>query len=351
MKNIFKKILIVNTGGIGDLIMFTPTLKILKDNFPYSTIDIFSYATGATGVLQNSEVINKVFFFSFQKSNFFEKAVFIYKLRKERYDLVIVASGAGPFKASLFALLTGAKNRAGEYRKFKWTFYNHQVKLDGNQHKIEANLNLLKSLDIKIDIKIENSALSATFAIKDDDNKFAAEFIKKNNLENKTLIGFSLGSGSTQQFKLWPKENFIELGKKILDSFPNAFILLFGSLNEKELCSEINNELRRNVISIVGQPLAKAAALIDKCRILIASDTGLGHIAATTNCNLIAILGPTIPERTGPVGKNVHIIKEKCSYRYHDIFTPRYDVNREHQCLKKITPDRVLDKIKEILGI
>lgn len=342
----FDKILIIHPGGIGDLVVLTPSLKILKENFPNAKIDIFvSYTTNAAGILQGPDIINRIFSFNFQKNIFFNKIKFIHKLRKEKYDLVIVASGVNPFKGSLFAFLIGAKTRVGEYRKSKLRFYTHQVKLNEDKHKIETNLNLLKALDIKIG----NSVLPLIFTIDNNDKKFANEFIKKNNLKNKILIGFSFASGYGKQFKDWPKENFIELGKKILDNFPNISILLFGSLNEKDLCSEISNGLKRNVISIIDYPLKMVVTLIDKCKIFVASDTGLGHIAATTNTNLIAIFGPTIPKRTGPVGTKVYIIEGKCKYRYHDIFTPKYDTNKKHQCLKKITPDRVFNEIKKIL--
>ncbi len=170
------KILIIHPGGIGDLVMFTSTLQVLKNNFPDSMIDIFvSNTTNAAGILQGSEIINKIFTFDFQKSNFFDKIGFIYKLRKEKYDLIIVASGVNPLKGSLFAFLIGAKIRVGEYRKFKFTFYTHQVKIDGNRHKIETNLNLFKALKIKIG----NSMSPLIFPIGDNDKKFAEEFIQK----------------------------------------------------------------------------------------------------------------------------------------------------------------------------
>ncbi|MEK7658907.1 MAG: glycosyltransferase family 9 protein [Patescibacteria group bacterium] len=342
----FKKILIINPGGIGDLIMFSPALKVLKNNFSESLIDMLvSCATGKTGIFQESKIINKVFFFNFKKNNFLDKIRLILNLRKEKYDLVFVANGVGQLNGSVLALLIGGKERAGEYRKFKLNFYNHQVKLNGNQHKTEANLNILKSLGIKTD----SLAPDLFFEIADNDKKFADEFIKKSNLENKTLIGFSIGSGTKQQFKLWPNENFKELGKKILGSYPDAFILLFGSAFEKDICFKMQNELNGSAESVIGFSLSEVASLIDKCRIFISSDTGLCHIAATTNTDLIVIFGPTIAERTGPFGKNAHIISEKCSYQYHDVFTPKYDFSRKHSCLIKITPDIVFNKINEIL--
>lgn len=347
MSGSFRKILIINPGGIGDMVMFTPALKVLKNNFPASAIDVFAgFTPAAAEVLKESDIVRNVFNFNFQKSSFFDKVRFICKLRKEKYDLAVVASGVNPFKGSLFALLTGAKNRVGDYERYKW-FYTHSTRLDGKKHKTVANLHLLESLKpFGVTVNFEEPF----FRIRDEDKQFAEKFILKNNLKGKILIGFSPGVGQKQQFKGWAKENFIELGKKILNNYPNSFILIFGSLSEKELCLEVRNCLGKNAVPVIGQTLSQVAVLIGKCRMFIASDTGLGHIAATTSADLIAIFGPTIPERTGPVGPNVHMISEKCSYRYHDIFTPKYDINKEHQCLKKITPDKVFAKVEEILS-
>ena len=339
------KILIIHPGGIGDLIMFTPALQVLKNNFPDSAIDVFAgFTPVAAEVLRGSEIINKIFDFNFPKSSFFDKINFILKLREEKYDLTIVAAGANPLKASIFSFLINGRKSVGEYRKFKLPFYTHQVKLDGNQHKIRANLKLLKVLGITAE-----DVPPPFFALKNSDKQFAEEFILKNNLRNKILIGFSMGSGTAQQFKLWPSENFIELGRKVLDNFPDAHILLFGSLSEKDICSKLQNELKERVVPIIDKSLSQAAALINKCKIFVSSDTGPCHIAATTEADLIVIFGPTILERTGPVGPKVHIISEKCRYQYHDIFTPKYDIYKEHRCLEKITPERVFNKVKEIL--
>lgn len=328
MSERFNKILIINPGGIGDLVMFSPVLQILKNNFPNSLIDVFlSPSTTRTGIFQGSKIVRKVFY-----SN---KINDIWRLRKEKYDLVFIASGVSPLKGILLAIMIGGKKIASDYGKFK---------LNGNLHKIKANLNILESLGIKTE-----KVPLMIFETSEDDKKFAEDFILKNELNDKILIGFSLGSGTTQQFKLWPNENFFELGKKILSNYPDAFIFLFGSLGEKDICSKIQNELNGKAMAIISKPLGQVAALTDKCKIFVSSDTGLCHIAVTTNTELIVIFGPTIPERTGPVGKRVHIISEKCRYRYHDIFTKNYDTSKKHECLKKITPEIVFNKIKEIL--
>ena len=73
------KILIIHTWGIGDLIMLTPTLKKLRENFPKARIDIFVGQPSAGEVLQENYIINKILKFDWQKNNLFNKLKFIFK--------------------------------------------------------------------------------------------------------------------------------------------------------------------------------------------------------------------------------------------------------------------------------
>ncbi|MBU4367252.1 glycosyltransferase family 9 protein, partial [Patescibacteria group bacterium] len=211
------------------------------------------------------------------------------------------------------------------------------------KHLRETDISLLKTIGIKV-----NYPFPLPFLNFSQEEKFASLFLTSNNLENKILIGLHPSTINHQIFKRWPKENFIELGKKILYDFPEVFILLFVDPNEKELCSEMKSKLGNNTVIINNTSLKQVAALIDKCKIFIASDCGLSHIAATTGTNLIAIFGPTNPQIEGPIGEKVHIIKEKCDFPYR---RHHRDGNRQEpcKCLTKITPDRVFNKVKEIL--
>jgi|GEM_PF-4040146 len=345
MENIFKKILIIQAGGIGDLIMLTPAISAVKKNFPQAQMDVFVGPTpAAKEVLEGSAIISNVFSFDFLKASFFKKIKFIVGLRKEKYDLAIVASGTNPFRGSVLALLVGAKIRVGEYRSSKMNFYNRKTKLDGNMHKIVANLKLLESLGIRAG----DPAPAPFFAVRDEDRKFVDEFIVKNNLQGKVLVGFFPVVGSRQQFKSWPVESFIELGRMVLENFPGSAIIILGSPTENDLCLKIRDGIGNNSAFVANYSLKKAAALIDRCKVCVSADGGLGHVASTTKTELIAIFGPTIQKRTGPIGERIHVIEAKCSYQYHDIFTPKYDTTKEHRCLKSITPAVVFNKVKEI---
>jgi len=341
IKNI-SKILVVHTWGIGDLIMLTPSLKILRENFPEAVIDILVDQAVVGEVLQENNIVNTIFKFNRQEKNLFNKLKFIFKLRKRKYDLAIVSTGINPLSGSLFTFLIGAKVRVGEYRKPKTLFYTHQVKANGNLHKIQSNLNLLRTLGLKI-----KKIPEPFFEFKEEDKEFAQNFIEQIDAKNKILIGFHPGAGEKQRFKVWSKDNFIKLGRKILENYNNVYLILFGGPKEKELCQEIKEKIGRKTFLITDFTLKQTAALINNCQLFVSSDSGLGHIASTTKTNLISIIGPTDPKRTGPVGPRVNTIREKCSYPHSDLDNSKYDTTRVHKCLTRITPERVLRELEK----
>jgi heptosyltransferase-2 len=88
MKRNFQKILIVHSQGIGDLVMYTPALRVLSENFPRAAIDIFiGYSPVVGDVLREGKIVNKILRFSWREHGLLENLKFINKLRKEKYDL------------------------------------------------------------------------------------------------------------------------------------------------------------------------------------------------------------------------------------------------------------------------
>lgn len=322
-----KKILVINSWGIGDMIMMTPAIKVLRDNFPDSQIDLLvTYQPVVGDILQEGQTVNRIIRFCWSQSSFSEKIKLISKLRKEKYDLSLIGHQVRPFKARFLNLLIGAKKGFGAY--------NLKVKKD--QHKVDLHLNFLEK--IGLDVK---KASWPFFEISSEAAAFADNFIRVNNLENKIIVGFHPGADKAHKYLLWPKEYFIELGKKIIANYQNSAILIFGGPGEEDLCREIKNGIDQNAFLATGLTLKQVLALIDRCKIFIASDSGLGHVAAAGKASLISIFGPSGTEIYGPRGSRVKIISAPCRHLY--------DEKREHTCLKKITPDLVFDEIRVII--
>ena len=336
--NEIKKILIIHTWGIGDLIMFTPALRALREKLPQTQIDILiTYQPVVAEVLEEGKTVNRIIKFFWKEKSFFEKLKLILKLRKEKYDWTIVTGWTNPQKGGLLSFLFGAKYRVGAYKKNKSFFYTHQVPGVDSRPRRETNLDLVRLLGIKI-----KGMPESFFEFGEKNEEFARDFIEKIGAKDKILIGFHPGAEPVHRYLLWPKEYFIDLGKKILQNYPETRLLVFAGPGEKDICQEIIREIKKEVFLVTDLSLKQVAALIDNCRIFVASDSGLAQIAGATRTNLITIFGPSEARLFAPPGPNVKVFSEKCRHLY--------DENRIHTCLKKITPDMVFEETEKILA-
>jgi ADP-heptose:LPS heptosyltransferase len=60
-----------------------------------------------------------------------------------------------------------------------------------------------------------------------------------------------------------------------------------------------------------GADLATYAALLQRASLVVANDTGPGHMAAALGRPLISLIGPTDPARWAPWGPNVHVLRHE----------------------------------------
>ena len=291
------KVLIALASGIGNSILFSPTLTALRKNYPKAKIDIFAYKAAFAEPFKGSELINEIIYY---------KGLYTFlKLRKEKYNISITAFPSNKWQFNVFAFLVGAKKRlTHSYKVSKvltlHSLQNLKIPADENLHDVDQNLNLLKLLNIEIPKKKE-----LIFHTSKEDEKFAKDFLKKYNLSKKYLIGVHPGSGPID-YKRVPTKKFAELINK--NSKQNSVILIFGAKDEEKIKQELKNSLKQKAY-IIETNLKDTASLIKECDLFITNDTGLMHIASTSGkTKIIALFNGTNPIRTRPYTKNSEVI-------------------------------------------
>ncbi|MFH1181024.1 MAG: glycosyltransferase family 9 protein [bacterium] len=338
MNNQPLKILIIHTWGIGDLIMFTPALRLIRQNFHEAQIDILITDKPVSAqVLEENRTVNKIITFYWKEGSFFEKLKLISELRKEKYDWAVVTSWTNQFKGGLLAYFIGAKNRIGVYKRFKSPFYTKQAPGKESRPRRETNLALVSLMGIKAGERPEEF-----FEFSAEDAEFAREFVQKSpGPLDKVLIGFHPGAEPVHRYLLWPKDYFVALAKKITENYKNAVLLVFAGPGEKDICDQILAEVKENILLASDLSLKQVAALIDVCRVFVASDSGLAQVASATRTNLITIFGPSESRLFAGQGPRVKVFQAECHHPYQE--------NRQHACLKKITPEMVFHELKKFL--
>ena len=160
----------------------------------------------------------------------------------------------------------------------------------------------------------------------------------------------ALQPGARWMNKLWPTEYFVELAKELAREDEAYRFLILGSQQDRAIGQAIANQLRPSrCLNATGKTtLTEMIEWIRLSELLITNDTGPMHVAAALGKPVLALFGPTAPERTGPYGQLDHCLqldlpctpcmKSKCNY-----YQPL-------ECLRALSPEIVLPRVRRRLG-
>ena len=324
-----KSFLIIHTNGMGDFLMFTPAYKEILKKYPNCEIDFFITNKNVREIISKYPNICTIYSSSLKISDIFNH---ILKIRKNKYDYLIVTTGGKTWKANFLSFLLKAKIKVGEHIYFKSLVYTHSIKRYNFTHFVENNIRLVRTI---IDFPVSTS-YKLWFPLKK--RKYLFEKGKK------IVIGIHPGCQEAYKERRWPK--FKELIEKIVEFYPCIEILIFLGKEDLELK---NNFLKLKQIRLVeNKGIEEVADLLKNCNLFINSDSGLGHLYTCFNENIISIFGPNQlglnqELRTGPYSKKAKIIKirgMKENY-YKEITT-----NGVLKCLEDIDIEEILKFIK-----
>ncbi len=340
-----QKILIVATAGMGDAIMFTPTLRMLCKTLNHAKIYLLAKPS-IKELMIDSPLIDEII--DYENMDGYIPGFLIEKLQKEQFDLAIfsypphevklrrhslgdkVFSWSFPLEHYIKAKYNLGHKFSSQYFKLKGFPGNANTLLRGHKHTIDRNLDLLRIIGLTV--KEEDKKLNVDIPAKYQ--QFAEEFVTRHGLSsNGLIIGIHPGCSSSTKLKYrrWPEERFAELADKLIESF-NAKVIIFGGPDELEAGRNISHLMRNKPLDLVGKlTLKNTAVIIKKCSLFISMDSGLIHLATALQVPTIAIFTFTDPVVTGPYNNSHIVIKPKlpCS--------PCYSSGegfKEYSCLK-----------------
>ena len=273
----FAKILLLRQDRIGDMLITTPLLKIMKAKYPAKKLDILLGEKNISAKDIVEPYVNSIYLF--------EKSVFklirlLRGLRKQKYDLVIDLFDEPSTTSSIVIRIINAKFSLG-LKKEKSYSYTHLVPLlDRTKNHIVFRTAMLM-LPFNIDPKEEDLNLEYRLGAEDKEN--AEKYIGiKGRLKR---LGINL-SGSNRG-KFWGIENNIELIKALEMQDEDLEIVLFGTREYTIELNEIKNKTNVKTAPFVNS-VHEYAAMLSTCDFLITPDTAAVHFAS-------AFQIPTIP--------------------------------------------------------
>lgn len=350
------KILVIALSGIGDALMFTPALKILKQEFPNSKIDVMVMFSGAKDIFRNNPNINKIIHFNFLQQGALKSFSFVLSLRK-KYDVTINVYPSNRKEYNLISFLIGAKKRvAVEYLRMNFEnlgwLNNITVKEDDSLHNVQTNIRMIERI---IEKKISYEPNLELFLTQEDLN-YADNFLKVNKIsENDFVVGIHPGCATLKNHikRRWEPEKFSQLSNEIIKKF-SAKVLIFGGPEESELKSEVKSNIRSNdAIIIETETLSQSSAIMKRCNLFITNDSALMHIASALSLPVVAIIGPTNINYIHPwkTKYKVASLELECApcffYSPKPLSCKRDDI--KFKCIKELNVEHVFDLVSKFI--
>ena len=144
-----KKILFINFGGLGDEILFLPSIISVKKEFPDSHITL-ALEPRSKGIATLTNIIDETLFADIKgKNKYFELLGLLFKIWTKNFDIV-VSSGGNKF-ISIFLFLTFIKQRYGyNSGKLSEMFLTKAIPLNKNQYALFDNVLIIQWLQYKV---------------------------------------------------------------------------------------------------------------------------------------------------------------------------------------------------------
>ena len=300
-------------AGIGDALIATPLIRELRANFPDATIDTLAMWAGSKDLLENNPHLNRTYQKNLIKCGKFEGLKFLWSLRRHRYDVSINTHPQPRIHYRVAARIVGAPLRIShEYECFgrldRW-LVNKVLPQDYTRHSIENNFDALPLLGAKVKLPSHEMEIFLT----PDEETWAGDFLAKNKLTGRKILGVHVGSGGTKNLPLkrWPLKHHAGLIRRLNKERPDIHVLLFGGPEETKEHQVVLAQSNRDLtLEAKTQNLRQTAALMKRCNAFLSVDTALMHIAAAVKApNQIVIEAPTLNATNLPYGNPFTLVK------------------------------------------
>lgn len=320
------KILIIRLSSIGDILLTTPLIRSIKKKNPAIQID-FVLKEEFFELVQHNPYLTNIYKYT---KHGVEKQILINSLISNDYNLVIDLQNN---------LRSREITRPMHCRIFRFKKNSIDKFL-----LVHFKINMLKDAP-QIPIRYAEAA-----GVELDTE--GLDFFTTNEPDLKSKAGekyIGLCPGSKHFTKRWPKEYFFELGTRLESA--GYKVVLFGGLEEVELCFEMEKQIK-NTVNLCNTSILQVGSDMKMCRAIYSNDSGLMHLASAVKVPVIAFFGSTVKEfGFYPYkGKSVQLEIENLSCRPCTHIGRKSCPKIHFKCMKEIKPELAFNTLPNIMA-
>ncbi|MDD4954001.1 MAG: lipopolysaccharide heptosyltransferase II [Candidatus Omnitrophica bacterium] len=339
----YKRILIVRTDRIGDVLLSTPVIKALRENYPHAFIAMM-VSPYAKDIVEGNPYLDEVIVYDKDRKHksWRRSLKFASRLKKKKFDLALVLHPTN--RAHLITFLAGIKKRVGLGRKlgFLLTDKIPHTKQLGEKQETEYALDLVRYLGITPKDK------ELFMPIRQESEAQVEELFRQEGIDKEDKL-LAIHPGASCPSKIWPEERFAQTAQNLAQKYGFKILVVAGPKDMK-LARELIAHMKVPAINLAGRTsVSQLASVLKRCALFISNDSGPVHIACAVGTPVISIFGRNqkglSPKRWGPQGKKDKVLHKEVGC----IECLAHNCQKQFACLKAITVADVVSAADEIL--
>ncbi|MDE3009804.1 MAG: glycosyltransferase family 9 protein [Pseudomonadota bacterium] len=277
-----RRVLVVCTRRIGDVLLTTPLIRSLRLAWPQARLEAL-VLPGTEGILQGNPDLDAVMVTP--RGGWRVRLAFLRRLFRS-YDLACAATGSD--RARLLARWAGrrciglwSRNDPAWGRQLLPGTWLDFDELD--EHAIESPLRIAAALGIEPRREVVPPAPRSSPDLPELRQPYAV-----------------IHPWPKFRYKAWPRERWLALGRALQDDGLQVVVSGGPDAQERAFCSELCSALPGSVDLAGRLGFAELAEVIARAHVYIGPDTVMTHLAAAVGAPTVALFGPSNPVRWGP---------------------------------------------------
>lgn len=326
------------------MVMAQSLFIALKDQYPLCYIDVLA-PVWSLALLEKMPEVHQAIAMPVLRGQF--GLVQRYKLGKklalENYEQAIVLPNS--WKSALVPFFASIPLRTGYIGECRWGLLNDARKLD--KRVLTMTVQRFVALGLAKNAALPPQCPTPHIVSNYDKQQTA---VLKFQLPLDTNILVLCPGAEYGEAKRWPISYFADVAKHKANLGWQVWLL--GSDKDKDAAEQINRASGNVCNNFTGRTsLNEAVELMSLADAIVTNDSGLMHVAAALDKNIVALYGSSDPSFTPPLNKKAKIISlhldcSPCFKRQCPLYPPGHESHT--RCLTEIKPDRVLDALSTI---
>jgi ADP-heptose:LPS heptosyltransferase len=361
-----RRILIILLSEMGSLVLAHPMFMQLKQQYPGASLHLMLFRKNRE-VLDLLDVIPKenVLTLNDRSLTAFasDSLAAIQKMRALEFDVVIDCELFSRV-SSIFAYLSGAPVRVGFHPHtqeglYRGSFINRPVLYNPYRHLSQQFLTMVAAIESHaVPTSKQRPVAEVTppplldfspAELGEISTRLIADFPA---IKDKKLV-LVYPSGGILPIRAWPLENYFTLCRELLND--GYAVGVIGLKDDQPLAQTVVEHCQsEQCVNLAGytQSVHHLLALFNHASLLITNDGGPGQFAALTPIPSLIFFGPETPQLYSSLSDKAYYFYSSlpcspCLTAYNHRSSP---CDGDNQCLKQITTEQVLAKVREVLA-